>query len=107
VKLTDLPFETVEWSRVASSEHPGVIGQALWRTRMLGALRVRMVEYTPGYQADHWCQKGHAVLCLEGRLTTELADGRSFVLTPGMSYLAAEPGHRSSTDVGARLFIVD
>jgi hypothetical protein len=70
---------------------------------------VRMVEYTPGYQADHWCEKGHILLCLEGRLDTELADGRKFVLTPGVSYQAADHAelHRSSTTTGARLFIVD
>jgi quercetin dioxygenase-like cupin family protein len=109
MKLAGMPFETVDWSEVQPGEHPGVTGKALWRTRTLGDVRVRMVEYTPGYVADHWCAKGHVLLCLEGRLTTELADGRSFVLTPGMGYQAAdgEPAHRSSTDVGARLFIVD
>ena len=48
-------------------------------------------------------------MCLEGELHTELKDGRAFVLTPGMSYQVAddtEP-HRSSTPVGAKLFIVD
>lgn len=68
-----------------------------------------MVEYSPGYLADHWCGKGHVLLCLEGELRTELADGREFTLTAGMSYQVgdgAEP-HRSSTGCGARLFIVD
>lgn len=82
---------------------------AIWRTRQFGDIRVRIVEYSPGYVADHWCVKGHIVYCLEGELRTELEDGRHFTLTSGMSYQAAdnqEP-HRSSTRAGARLFIVD
>jgi hypothetical protein len=55
------------------------------------------------------CEKGHILLCLEGRLETELADGHRFVLLPGMSYQVADQAeaHRSSTDIGAKLFIVD
>ena len=82
---------------------------AYWRTRQFGDLRVRRVEYTPGYLADHWCSKGHILLCLAGELETELEDGRRFVLTPGMSYQVADgaEAHRSRTAVGATLFIVD
>ena len=70
---------------------------------------MRLLEYSPGYRADHWCTKGHILLCLEGELETELADGRKFLLTPGQSYQvadAAEP-HRSTTRTGAKLFVVD
>ena len=82
---------------------------AFWRTRVFGGIRVRMVEYTPGYLADHWCVKGHILLCTEGELHTELGDGRVFTLRPGMSYQVADNAepHRSYTDVGATLFIVD
>ena len=107
--MTNIPFGVTDWSTVELTEHPGITGKAIWRTRQFGDIRVRMVEYSPGYVADHWCEKGHILLCLEGRLETELADGRSFVLTPGISYQVAdlaEP-HRSSTAIGARLFIVD
>jgi quercetin dioxygenase-like cupin family protein len=90
-------------------EHPGETGTAIWRTRELNGIRVRLVEYSPGYRADHWCSKGHILLCLEGELQTELADGRRFILTPGISYHVADGAepHRSSTSVGAKLFIVD
>ncbi len=49
------------------------------------------------------------LLCLEGELHTELQDGRVFTLTPGMSYQVADNAepHRSYTELGARLFIVD
>ena len=109
MKITDTPFGVTDWSQVESSEHAGVTGKAVWRTRQFGNVRVRIVEYSPGYVADHWCEKGHILYCLEGRLKTELADGRVFTLTPGLSYQvgdSAEP-HRSSTEIGAKLFIVD
>jgi quercetin dioxygenase-like cupin family protein len=109
MRIDDLPFGTTDWSTVPAEEHPGVSGHAYWRTRQFGAIRVRLVEYTPGYLANHWCQKGHILLCLEGELHTELEDGRTFVLTPGVSYQVADGAepHRSSTRVGAKLFIVD
>ena len=109
MKMENIPFGLTDWDAIAQTEHDGTRGKALWRTQQFGEIRVRMVEYTPGYLADHWCEKGHILLCLEGRLETELADGRTFVLTPGISYQVADhaEAHRSSTDVGAKLFIVD
>jgi len=109
MKLEDMPFETTEWAMVAPTEHKGETGVALWRTRKFGPVRIRLVDYSPGYRADHWCTKGHILLCLEGELRTELKDGRTYRLTPGMSYQVADDAepHRSSTEMGARLFIVD
>ena len=109
MEMSGIPFGTTEWSGVAPTEHPGEQGKAIWRTREFGGIRVRMVEYTPGYLANHWCDKGHILLCLEGELETELADGRKFRLTPGVSYQVADGAepHRSSTRTGAKLFIVD
>jgi quercetin dioxygenase-like cupin family protein len=109
VEISGISFCTTDWSKVERTEHRGVSGVAYWRTRTFGKIRVRMVEYTPGYLADHWCSKGHVLLCVEGELETELEDGRKFILKPGMSYQVgdnAEP-HRSSTSGGAKLFIVD
>ena len=109
MKLDGFPFGTTDWSAVPREEKPAEAGQAFWRTRHFGGVRVRLVEYTPGYVSDHWCSKGHVLLCLQGELHTELADGRRFTLTPGMSYQvadAAEP-HRSTAPLGATLFIVD
>jgi hypothetical protein len=109
MKIADLPFGTVDWSAVEVTTHDGTTGRALWRTRQFGDVRVRMLEYTAGYRADHWCRKGHFLLCLEGELHTELADGRLAVLTPGMSYHVADGAepHRSYSPGGARLFVVD
>ncbi|HQY74576.1 MAG TPA: DHCW motif cupin fold protein [Aestuariivirga sp.] len=109
MKLMNIPFGTTDWSKIDRTEHAGTSGRATWRTCKFGDIRVRMVDYSPGYFADHWCEKGHILLCLEGSLTTELADGRNFVLTPGMSYQVADGAepHRSHTDLGARLFVVD
>jgi hypothetical protein len=109
MEISEIAFGVTDWSAVEKSEHKGEFGMAYWRTQNFGSIRVRMVEYSPGYFADHWCSKGHILLCMEGMLRTELKDGREFVLTPGMSYQVAdgtEP-HRSFTEVGAKLFIVD
>jgi hypothetical protein len=109
MKIDNLPFGTVDWSQVEVTTHAGKSGEARWRTRHFGQVRVRMLEYSAGYLADHWCTKGHFMLCLEGELDTELADGRRFKLTPGVSYQVAdcaEP-HRSASRTGARLYVVD
>jgi len=109
MKMSNIPFGITDWQTVPQTEHDGISGKAYWRTQTFDNIRVRMVEYTPGYVADHWCEKGHILLCLEGRLDTELADGRKFVLEPGISYQVADAAeaHRSSTAMGAKLFIVD
>ena len=109
MQISGIPFGTTDWSKIERTEHKGVSGIAYWRTQQFGNIRVRMVEYTPGYFADHWCSKGHVLLCIEGELHTELQDGRKFTLTAGMSYQVADNAepHRSFTEVGATLFIVD
>jgi quercetin dioxygenase-like cupin family protein len=109
MEMRGIPFGMTDWSLVPATEHPGERGKATWRTREFGGIRVRMVEYSPGYVADHWCRKGHVLLVLEGELVTELEDGRSFRLGPGSSYQVADgaEAHRSRTETGARLFIVD
>ncbi len=109
MQIDAIPFGTTDWSEVTPTEHPGETGTAYWRTRQFGPIRVRMVDYTPGYLADHWCSKGHILLCVKGELDTELADGRRVTLKPGMSYQVADnaEAHRSATAVGATLFIVD
>ena len=107
--LRDIPFHTTAWAGIVPTRHAGETGAATWRTHEVGGIRVRMVEYSPGYRADHWCRKGHVLLVLEGELETELEDGRRFLLRAGESYQVADghEAHRSSTRTGARLFIVD
>ncbi len=107
--MSDIPFGTTDWPAIEKTAYPGESGVAFWRTQNFGPIRVRMVEYSAGYLADHWCSKGHILLCMEGVLGTELKDGRQFTLTPGLSYQVADGAepHRSFTEVGAKLFIVD
>lgn len=109
MKLSEIAFGTTDWDTIAPTRHAGETGYALWRTRQFGDIRVRMVEYSPGYKADHWCSKGHILLVMEGELVTELADGRVFTLKPGTSYQVADGAepHRSTTATGAKLFVVD
>ncbi|MDD2772860.1 MAG: DHCW motif cupin fold protein [Elusimicrobiales bacterium] len=109
MQLQGFPFSTTQWDKLEPTEHKGETGIAYWRTIRLGNIRVRMVDYSPGYMADHWCEKGHILLCVEGELETELKDGGKFVLAKGMSYQVSDgaSSHRSSTRTGAKLFIVD
>jgi len=107
--IRDVPFGITDWSKVTPTEHKGESGSATWRTCQFGDIRVRMVEYSPGYRADHWCSKGHIILCVDGELHTELHDGRTVVLRAGASYQVGDgiDSHRSYTPTGAKLFIVD
>ncbi len=109
MQMRGIPFETTDLAEVETTEHRGDSGMAYWKTRHFGDIRVRIVEYTPGYVADHWCDKGHILFCLEGELHTDLQDNRQIILRPGMSYQVADKAepHRSSAPKGAKLFIVD
>lgn len=109
MRIESVPFGTTDWTAVPETEHPGETGVAYWRTVEQGNIRVRMVRYSPGYVADHWCSRGHVLLVLDGELTTELRDGTRHVMRAGQSYQVAEDAapHRSRTAAGARLFIVD
>ena len=109
MKITEVPFMTTDWSAIPETEHRGSSGVAHWRTLEVGNIRVRMVRYSPGYVADHWCERGHVLLVMEGELETELEDGSVHLLGPGMSYQVADGAapHRSRTAAGATLFIVD
>ncbi|MDD1781063.1 DHCW motif cupin fold protein [Enterovibrio sp. ZSDZ35] len=109
MEMTDIPFNVTDWETLEPTKHQGETGFALWRTKHFADIRVRIVEYSPGYLADHWCSKGHVLFCLSGELSTELDDGSVHVLKPGMSYQVADnaEAHRSFTQEGATLFVVD
>ena len=109
MKLEQIPFQAVDWTAIPATVHPGAPGQATWRTLEVGNVRARVVEYSPGYVADHWCERGHVVHVLEGELVTELRDGRTFRAGAGKGYIVADGdgAHRSRTDGGAKIFIVD
>lgn len=109
MNIENVPFMTTDWQKIPTTSHPGETGTALWKTIEVGNLRVRIVEYSAGYLADHWCSRGHVVYVLEGEFVSELKDGRTFGLTSGMSYQVAnnaEP-HRSSSKSGVKLLIID
>jgi mannose-6-phosphate isomerase class I len=109
MQLTDFPLSAIDWSSIPPVEHKGVTGLAYWRVQNIGTMRIRMVQYTAGYLADHWCSKGHIVLCVEGDMTAEHQGGPQLAITAGMSYLVADNAepHRWSTVHGAKVFIVD
>jgi len=107
--LSGFPFGVTDWTKIERTEHKGATGTSYWRTLQCGDVRVRMMEYTPGYLTGYWCSKGHVFFCVEGELEIELEDGRKFVLTPGMSFQVADEAerHRNFTRNGATFFVVD
>jgi hypothetical protein len=109
MSLQNIPFQTIDWSVIPKEEHVGEKGTSFWQVIQLLGLRIRIVEYSKGYIADHWCKKGHIVHCLEGEFVSELEDGNSVTLTKGMTYVVSDElsSHRSSTKDGVRLLIVD
>jgi quercetin dioxygenase-like cupin family protein len=109
MKMSSFPFQSLAWETIPREEHTGTSGSAIWQVFMMNGIRVRLVEYSAGYLADHWCSKGHIIYCIEGEMQTELEDGRTFNLAAGMTYHVGDNNekHRSSTKVGCKLFIVD
>jgi len=107
--IASFPFQTIDWTSIPKEEHKGETGIAYWQTQMVNDIRVRRVEYSAGYKADHWCSKGHVLFCMEGTMNTELADGRVLQLSKNMCYFVGDnnEAHRSFTDTGCQLFIVD
>jgi hypothetical protein len=105
----NIPFQTIDWSSIEKTEHKGETGTSFWQTIQYDGLRVRIVEYSKGYLADHWCQKGHIVHCLEGEFVSELQNGDLFTLTKGMTYIVSDElsSHRSISSEGVKLLIID
>lgn len=109
MNINNIPFQVTDWDKIPVTEHTGETGKAFWQTLQLGDIRIRMVEYSENYKADHWCEKGHVIYCIEGEMTTELSDGRKFKMSKGMSYQVSDDlsSHRSFTKSGTKLFIID
>ena len=104
-----IPFQTIDWDKIETTEHKGTTGIAYWQTVLLDGLRIRKVIYSDNYTADHWCQKGHIVHCLDGEFTSELENGDTFKLTKGMTYIVSDDlsSHRSITTIKVTLLIID
>jgi hypothetical protein len=106
---SNIPFQVIDWNVVGKTEHKGETGVAFWQTKQYDGLRIRIVTYSAGYLADHWCRKGHIVHCLEGEVTSELETGEQYKLTKGMTYVVSDDlsSHRSITENGVKLLIID
>lgn len=104
-----IPFQTIDWSGISRTEHKGETGTSFWQTIEFHGLRIRIVEYSAGYLADHWCKKGHIVHCLEGEFTSELQNGDKILLKKGMTYVVSDElsSHRSNAENGVKLMIID
>jgi hypothetical protein len=104
-----IPFQTLAWDKIEKTEHKGETGTSYWQTIQMDGLRIRMVEYSENYLADHWCQKGHIVHCLEGSFISELKNGEKVTLTKGMTYVVSDDlsSHRSISSNSVKLLIID
>lgn len=104
-----IPFQTIAWDKIEKTEHKGETGTSYWQTIQMDGLRIRMVEYSENYLADHWCQKGHIVHCLEGSFISELKNGEKVTLTKGMTYVVSDDlsSHRSISSNSVKLLIID
>ena len=104
-----IPFQIIDWNSSNTAERNGASGVSFSKTKQFDGLRLRIVEYSPGYLADHWCKLGHIVHCLEGKFTSELQSGEKFVLTRGMTYVVSDElsPHRSYSENGVKLLIID
>ena len=107
--MNNIPFTIIDWNTIPKTVHAGESGTATWQTLQYPGLRIRIVEYSKGYQSDHWCQKGHVVYCLEGEVTNEQENGETIVLRPGMGYVVSDElsSHRSKTGEKVKLLIMD
>ncbi len=109
MEIKAFPFEIVDWELIEQEEHKGITGTSFWKIFKMGEIRVRMLEYSANYLADHWCHKGHIIYCVAGEMETELEEGRRFILSKGMSYQVGDDSdaHRSRSQNGCTLFVVD
>jgi len=107
--MSYLPFQTIDWTSIQKVEYKGERGVAYWQTIQFAGLRIRLVEYSNGYLADHWCQKGHIVHCLDGEFITELSTGEKIRLKKGNTYVVSDElsSHRSVSENGVKLLIID
>jgi quercetin dioxygenase-like cupin family protein len=107
--MSNIPFQAIDWTSIEKVEYQGEIGVAFWQTIQFAGLRIRLVEYSPRYLADHWCQKGHVVHCLEGEFISELSTGEKITLKKGETYVVSDnlSSHRSVSENGVKLLIID
>jgi hypothetical protein len=107
--MSTIPFQNIAWNTIEKTEHQGTTGVAHWQTIELAGLRIRKVSYSENYFADHWCQKGHIVHCLEGQFISEMEDGKQVELSKGMTYVVSDDlsSHRSISKDGVTLLIID
>jgi hypothetical protein len=107
--MSKFPFQSIIWDNIEKVEYLGEKGVSYWQTTQFEGLRIRVVEYKEGYIADHWCEKGHIVHCLNGEFIIALATGEKINFIEGMSFVVSDnlSSHLSISNNGAKLLIID
>jgi hypothetical protein len=109
MSTSEIPFQLTDWNKIPKETLNGERGTVNMQIQQFGGLRIRMVEYSANYKADHWCQRGHIIYCIDGEMDTELSDGTVHTLRKGMTYQVSDDlsSHRTSSKNGVKLFVVD
>jgi hypothetical protein len=105
-----IPFQTINWETIPPIEHSGASGISISRTFQSDIIRLRLVDFSPKYKADHWCGKGHVIYCLDGDFVLHLKDGSKNVVTKGMTCQMLDDTqnpHLMISESGCKLFILD
>jgi len=108
--MENIPFTVIDWEALEKETHPGKTGTSHWKKFEQGNLRTRIVTYSAHFQSDHWCLRGHTLLVIEGELTIDLKDGRTFTFTKGCGFQVGDDKnnpHLARTESGAKVFIID
>ena len=107
--MKQIPFNHINWAAIEKVAYKGDKGFSIWQTIQYPGLRIRLVEYSSDYLADHWCQKGHIVHCLHGEFISELSTGEKIKLAKGETYIVSDElsSHRSSSEKSVKLLIID
>jgi len=107
--LKDISPNLINWEKIETVELKGETGTSFMRIYEEGNIRLRMIEYSADYYADHWCTRGHIIHVIEGELIYEQKNGKTFSLIPGNSFQVGDnkDEHLVRTINGARVFLVD
>ena len=109
MNISSFPFSLIDFKTVVPIRYKGETGFADWQTITKNEYRIRLVTYSENYLADHWCNKGHFIFCVEGEMETTLENGTKHLLQKGMRYSVGDNSnaHKSFSKNGCTLFIVD
>ena len=110
MKIIDCGSLSTDWSSLVSESVEGLSGNSRSKSIKYGNIRMRTMEYSPGFEADHWCPRGHIIFVLEGEITIKLKDETEQKISKGMSFICGDNEtnpHMVYSKKGAFVIIID